>query len=134
MLIDDHRRKMQRQRLGEHVAGLWHRAFGGVDQQQDAVDHGQGPLDLAAEVGVTRRVDQVDPGALPLDRGGLGEDGDTALALLIVGVHDAVDLRLVGREDAGRRSMASTSVVLPWSTCAINATLRKEEADMGLQW
>ena len=26
--------------------------------------------------------------------------------------------------------MASTSVVLPWSTCAINATLRKGAPDM----
>ena len=49
------------ERLRQHVAGLGQRPLGRVDQQQDAVDHGQGPLDLAAEVGVARRVDQVDP-------------------------------------------------------------------------
>ena len=32
----------------------------GVDQQHDAVDHRQRPLDLAAEVGVAGRVDDVD--------------------------------------------------------------------------
>ena len=59
------------------------------------------PLDLAAEVGVAGGVDQVDLDALPVDRGGLGEDGDAPLALLVVGVHDSVDHRLVGGEGAG---------------------------------
>ena len=31
----------------------------------------------------------------------LGQDGDPALALLVVGVHRALDRRLVGAEDAG---------------------------------
>ena len=34
---------------------------------------------------------------------------------------------LVGGEHAGLRSMASTSVVLPWSTWAMIATLRMSE-------
>ena len=40
------------QGLGEHELGLRHRAFGGVDQQEHAVDHAEDALDLAAEVGV----------------------------------------------------------------------------------
>ena len=36
------------QRLGEHELGLRHRAFGGVDQEQHAVDHAEDALDLAA--------------------------------------------------------------------------------------
>ena len=47
------------------------------------------------------RVDQVDLDALPRDRGRLGQDRDAALALLVVGVHDPVDHRLVGGEGAG---------------------------------
>ena len=42
----------QRQRLGCHELGLRHRAFGGIDQQADAIDHRQDALDLAAEIGV----------------------------------------------------------------------------------
>ena len=50
---------------------------------------------------MTGGVDQVDLDALPLDGGGLGENGDAALALLIVGVHHAVDHGLVSGEGAG---------------------------------
>ena len=48
------------ERLLQHEAGLRQRPLRGVDQQQDAVDHRQRALDLAAEVGVARRVDDVD--------------------------------------------------------------------------
>ena len=113
------------QRLGQHVAGLGQRALGRVDEQQHAVDQRQRPLDLAAEVGVARGVDQVDAHVAPLDRGRLGQDGDAPLALLVVGVHDPVDERLVGVEHVRcARSMASTRVVLPWSTWATSARLR----------
>ena len=50
----------QRQRLAGHELGLRHRAFGRIDQQDDAVDHRQDALDLAAEIGVAGRVDDVD--------------------------------------------------------------------------
>ena len=56
--------QMLGERLREHVAGLWQRALGRVDEQHDAVDHRQRPLDLAAEVRVARRVDEVDLRAL----------------------------------------------------------------------
>ena len=46
--------------LAQDEPGLGQGPFGGVDQQQDAVDHGQAPLDLAAEVGVAGGVDDVD--------------------------------------------------------------------------
>ena len=76
--------------LGEHVAGLRQGAFGGIDQQHDAVDHLEGALDLAAEVGVAGGVDDVDLGVVVVDRGVLGQDGDAALALEVVRVHDAL--------------------------------------------
>ena len=50
----DHRRQVAGQRLRQHVAGLGQRALGRVDEQEHAVDHGQGPLHLTAEVGVAR--------------------------------------------------------------------------------
>src|SRR5690606_38318045 len=54
--------------------------------------HRQHPLHLAAEIGVARRVDDVDPellagGRAPADGGVLGEDGDAAFLLQVVAVH-----------------------------------------------
>ncbi len=86
--------------LREHVAGLRQRAFAGVHQQHDAVDQLERALHLAAEIGVAGRVDDVDLDAVVADAGGLGQDGDAALALQVVGVHDAVADVLVGAENA----------------------------------
>ena len=52
-------------------------------------------LDFPAEVGVARRVDDVDVGALPLDGAVLGQDRDAALALDVVAVHHALGHLLV---------------------------------------
>src|SRR3546814_3243349 len=95
------RSEAARQRLGGDELGLRHRALGSIDQQQYAVDHGENALDLAAEVGMARRVDDVDLGVAPHDCGALGEDGDAALALQIVGVHRALGHLLVGAVGAG---------------------------------
>ena len=89
------------QRLLQHVARLGQRPLGGVDEEQHAVDHAERALHLTAEVGVARRVDQVDAHAVPGDRSGLGEDGDAPLALLVVGVHHPLDDGLVLLEGAG---------------------------------
>ena len=89
------------ERLLRHEPRLRHRAFVGVDEQQHAVDHAEHALDLAAEVGVARRVDDVDAHALPRHRGALAEDRDAALALEIVGVHRALGDDLAGAERAG---------------------------------
>ena len=60
-LVDhDDRPQTLTQRLAEHELGLRHRPLGGVDQHQHPVDHVQDALDLAAEIGVARRVDDVD--------------------------------------------------------------------------
>ena len=135
LVEDDNRREVTFEGLREDVAGLRLGAFGGVHEQEDAVDECQGPFDLAAEVGVAGSVDEVDAGPAPLDRRGLGEDGDPAFALLVVGVEDALDTPSRGRRTRPvAASMASTSVVLPWSTCAISAMVRKEEPDMATGW
>ena len=85
----DDRAQAQGKRLGGHELGLGHRAFGRIDQQADAVDHRQDAFDLAAEIGVAGRVDDVDARALPFDRGCLGQNGDAAFAFDVVAVHRA---------------------------------------------
>ncbi len=92
--------------LLEHEAGLRHGAFGRVYQQQHAVDHIEHALDFAAEVGVAGGVDDVDLDLLlglgieDADGRVLCQDGDTALALQVVGVHDAFGDLLIDAKDA----------------------------------
>ena len=90
-----------RERLLRDEARLRHRAVDGVDQQQHGVDHRQHALDFAAEVGVARRVDDVDAVVAPADRGVLRQDRDAALALERVRVHDALGHGLARIERAG---------------------------------
>src|SRR3546814_6931561 len=57
----------------------------------------QNALDLAAEVGVTRRIDDIDPRRVralmalrrPFDRGAFGENGDPALLFDVARIHRA---------------------------------------------
>ncbi len=100
-LVDrDDDRQAAGHRLAQHVAGLGQRALGGVDEQEDAVDQEQAPLDLAAEVGVAGRVDDVEPDAVVVDGRLLGQDRDPLLALEVHRVEDPVDDGLVGPERA----------------------------------
>ena len=89
------------ERLLRDETRLRHGAVNGIHQQQHAVDHGEHALDLAAEIGVARRVDDVDPEVAPGDRGVLRENGDAALALEGIRVHDALLQILAGIERAG---------------------------------
>ena len=89
------------ERLAQDEPGLGLGALGRVDQEEHAVDHGQGPLHLAAEVGVAGRVDDVELHVAVPDRGVLGQDGDALLPLQVVGVEDALAHVLVLSEDAG---------------------------------
>src|SRR5262249_27010664 len=63
-------------------------AFGGIDQQESALGHLENALDLATEIGVAGRIDDVDLGVAELEGDVLGEDGDAALALDVVGIED----------------------------------------------
>ena len=89
------------QRLAGDEAGLRHRAFDRVDQQQHRIDHRQHALDLAAEVGVARGVDDVDVRAFVFDRAVLGENRDAAFFFDIAGIHDPLGHLLVRCEGAG---------------------------------
>jgi hypothetical protein len=107
LVDDDDRLQAQRQRLAGHELRLRHRAFRRVHQQHDAVDHGKNTFDLTTEVGVARRVDDVDAHGLaatrrrPVDRGRLGENGDPALLFEVVRIHRALFDTLVVAEGAG---------------------------------
>ena len=89
------------ERLGDDEFGLRQRPFGGIDQHDRAIHHVEDALDLAAEIGVAGRIDDVDAGVLPDQRRRLGQDGDAALALEIVGIHRALGDALVLAKRAG---------------------------------
>ncbi len=95
LVDDDDGLQAHLERLGDDEFGLRQRAFGGIDQHQRAVHHVENALDLAAEIGVAGRVDDIDPGVLPDQRGGLGEDGDAALAFEIVRIERALGDALI---------------------------------------
>src|SRR6267142_3597981 len=100
-LIDDnHRLQTGFEGLAQDVTRLGQRTFAGIHQQHDAVDHLQGALDFAAEVAVAGCIHNVDLYVVIPDGGVLGENGNAALALQIVGIHDALDQCLVGAERA----------------------------------
>ena len=77
----------QLQCLLQHKTGLRHGAFSGIYQKDDAVDHFQDTLHLAAEVSVARGIHDIDFIVLVMDRGILCQNGDAALPLQIAGVH-----------------------------------------------
>ncbi len=101
LVDDDDRLQADLERLADDELGLRHRPFGGVDQHDAPIHHRQDALDLAAEIGVAGRVDDVDAGVLPVDRGRLGEDGDAAFLFEVVGIHGALGDALIVAEGAG---------------------------------
>jgi hypothetical protein len=121
----------QRQRLAGHEAGLRHRAFDGIDQQQHAVDHRQHALDFTAEVGVARGVDDVDVGtpywiAQFFDRIVMPRSFSISFESMTRSL-----TCWFSRKVPDWRSSWSTRVVLPWSTWAMMAMFRMAR-DMGL--
>jgi hypothetical protein len=92
-------RQARLERLPQHEARLRERPFGRVDEQHHAVHHLERPLDLAAEVGVARRVDDVDARAAIDDGRVLGHDRDALFALQIDRVHDPLGHVFVVAED-----------------------------------
>ena len=89
---------MALERLAEDEAGLRQRPLAGIDEEQHAVDHGQAPLDFTAEVGVARRVDDVDLHVATTDSDVLRQDRDALLAFEVHRVEHALGDLLVGAE------------------------------------
>ena len=101
--------------LGKHETGLRHGAFGCIYQQENAVNHFEHTLYLAAEIGMARGVYDIDLNAVILNGGILCENCDSSFTLDVVGIHYSVFCL----------SISSTRVVLPWSTWAMMAMLRR---------
>ena len=80
----------QLQGAAEYKAGLRHGALGGIHQEDNAIDHLQNTLHLAAKVGVAGGIHNVDFYVLIVDGGIFGQDGNAPLPLQVVGVHDPV--------------------------------------------
>ena len=100
-LVDaDDRLQPDLERLADHELGLRHRPFGGVDEHNRAVDHRENAFDLAAEIRMAGRVDDIDAHVLPHHRRRLGENGDAALALEVVRIHDPFGDALIVAERA----------------------------------
>ena len=106
-------------RLAPHGLGLRLHARHGVEHGDGAVEDAEGPLDLDREIDVAGRVDDVDPVALPLARGGRRRDRDPALALLDHPVHlrgpfvhlaDLVGLPGVVEDPLGRGGLPGVDV------------------------
>ena len=87
LVDDDDRAQVEFERLAQHEARLRHHAFGGIDQQQHALHHLQHALDLTAEIGVARRVDDVELDAVVLDRRVLRQDRDATFLFERIRVH-----------------------------------------------
>jgi len=100
-LVDgDNKAQILLQSLLQHETGLGHAALSSVHQQQNAVDHLQHALDLAAEVGVARGIDDIDLDALVGAGAVLGQNGDAALTLDVTAIHDTLCHSLIVAESA----------------------------------
>ena len=87
------------QRALEYKPRLRHGPLKSVHEQQHAVDHFQNALHLAAEIGMPRRIDDVDLDVLVLYRRVFCKYGDSPFAFKVVGVHDPVRHDLVIAEN-----------------------------------
>ena len=98
-LVDDENHgKLGLKRLAQHEARLRQRPLTRVDEEQNSIDHGQTTLYLTAEIGMARRVDDVDLDVAVTNRRVLGEDRDALLSLQVVRVHHTLADVLIGSE------------------------------------
>ena len=72
-----------------------------------------------------RGINDVDTVVIPFNRGVFREDGNPTLFLQIVGVHHAFLGFGTRIKRTGLLQQLVNRVVLPWSTCAMMAMLRK---------
>ena len=78
-LVDHHDRAQALfQRLAQHKFGLRHRAFCRIGQQNDSIGHAQYAFDLTAEIGMSRRIDNIDARIFPHNGSWLGKNCNAA--------------------------------------------------------
>ena len=100
LVDDDDRGASEFERLAEHEPRLRHRSVEGVHDEQHTFDHAQNALHFATEIGVARRVDDVDLRVVPADRRIFGENGDSALFFKRIGIHHAFFYDLIFAESS----------------------------------
>ena len=98
---DNHDAQAGLESVRKHETRLGLGALICVDDEQSAVGHVQHALDLTAEVGVARGVDDVDLHALVVDGDVLRQNGDAALTFLIIRVEHALLDLLILAEHVG---------------------------------
>ena len=85
--------------LGEDKAGLRHRPFLGIDEEQNTIDKAEDPFDLAGKIGMAGGVDNIDFKVFKEYTGMFCEDCDPALFFLVVAVHYSFrDLFVVAKD------------------------------------
>ena len=89
---------MQFQGLAQNETGLRHGTFECVYNEDNAVYHFQDTFYLAAEIGMSGSVDDIDLCAVVGNGCIFRKDGDTAFALDGIGVHHAFCHFLIGTE------------------------------------
>ena len=95
LVDDDDDAMVQLQGALQHKTGLGHRTLRRVHQQQNAVDHLQNALNLAAEIRMAGGIDNVDLHTVVMHRRVLCQNGDAAFTLEVARVHDALGGRLI---------------------------------------
>ena len=96
----DDDRELHLESLAEDEFGLGHNAFEGVYNENGTVYHFQNPFHFSAEIRMPGGIDNIDLGILIRNGGILGQDGDAAFPLNIIGIHDPFPNLLIGTEYA----------------------------------
>ena len=91
----------QLERLSQHKARLRHWPLDGIHEEQHPIHHVQHALHLAPKIGVAGGIHDVDLHIAPGHCRVLGENGNAALALQVVGIHHALAHLLVVPKDPG---------------------------------
>ena len=99
LIHHNHRPLSQAKSLFQHKPGLGHTALKSVHQQQNAIHHHQDPLYLAAKIGVTGSIHNINFRILIHDRRIFRKNGNPALPLQIIGIHYPFRHRLVRPEN-----------------------------------
>src|SRR5207302_11166297 len=81
------------------AARLWKRTLARVNEQKNTIHHRQCALDFPSEVTVTWRIHDIDFDSVIPDARCLGENRDSALALKIIRVQNALHYFLVYPEN-----------------------------------
>src|SRR5690606_10071185 len=101
LVYDDQGLQSPGEGLLSDEARLRHWSVHGVDQQQDTVDHRQDAFYFTAEIGVARRIHDIDVVIVPVERGVLGKNGDATLPFQHVRIHDPVGRGSARSQGAG---------------------------------